>query len=133
MERDIKLAVVGARLKGDLQRTFTYAQFCEHMNEFMLRKGYDPKKLIYVSGGAPGVDTFAERYAALHGKDNTIILKAKWSNGKGAGFKRNTDIVATCTEMIAFPDVKNGRGTQDSIRKCKASGKECYIISLSEK
>jgi hypothetical protein len=57
------------------------------------------------------------------------VFKPNWNLGKAAGILRNTDIVNECTHIIGFPS-KNGRGTQDSMRKALATKKftkEFYI------
>ena len=52
-----------------------------------------PDDAIVVSGGASGVDSWAEVYAKQRGLQ-TEIYPAMWSTyGKSAGFRRNADIV----------------------------------------
>lgn len=106
MSEYVCVAVVGARLKGDLEKTFTFAKFCEHMDEYILKNGWDVKKIKFVSGGAKGVDTFARRYCHTFGTpENMIELIPEWTNkvtgkyDKLAGLKRNTDIVEKCTQL----------------------------------
>lgn len=126
--KGVHLAIVGVRLKGGTK--FSYEQFEENMKEYILREGISIENLTIVSGGAPGVDQYAELWANKHGC-KTIILKPDWKNkGNRAGLERNTDIVKECSRMIAFPDLINGRGTQDSIRKCKEANKPCFVIPI---
>lgn len=137
MEEIVCVAVVGARLKNGLEKTFTFDTFRKHMDEYILRNGWDVKRISFVSGGAKGIDTYAEKYCEIFGdKKNMIVLKPSWKDKNGiynprAGLERNTDIVHRCTHMIAFPDLKNGTGTQDSIKKCKALGKPCHEIPIN--
>lgn len=112
----MKLAIVGSR-------TFTdWPRFCLLLQEFVDQHGL-PDEVI--SGGAKGADTMAEKWARLK-KIKPTVLRPSWRI-KGvynprAGLDRNTDIVASCTHMIAFPSSK-GSGTQDSIRKARKAGK----------
>lgn len=141
MEKDegyVCIAVVGARLKFGLDKTFTFDVFRKHMDEFILKNGWNVKQLYFVSGGAKGIDSYAEKYCEMFGdKSRMIVLKPEWTDPKtgiynrAAGLQHNTDIVEKCTHMIAFPDVKHGTGTQDSIRKCRAMGKMCHEIPLN--
>lgn len=132
------LAVVGARLKDGLEKSFTFAEFKKHMDEHILRNGWDVKRIHFVSGGAKGIDSYAEKYCEMFGDSKRmIVLKPEWKDkstgayNRLAGLQRNTDIVEKCTHMIAFPDLKNGSGTQDSIRKCKNLGKPCHVVPLN--
>ena len=78
-----------------------------------------PKDFIIVSGGAPGVDSFAEHYAKLLGLECEIYT-AQWKdeNGKfdkAAGMKRNKVIVDNCDAVVAFWDGKSN-GTLGTIK-----------------
>lgn len=85
-----KLAVVGSRTFQDYN---------------LLKSELDslPKFHTIVSGGANGADKLAELYAKEN-KIQTEIIKADWSKGKGAGFKRNYDIIKSANAVIAFWD-----------------------------
>lgn len=79
-----------------------------------------------VSGGARGADALAERFAREH-KIPIHIFKPDWKQlGKSAGPLRNADIVAKCTHLLAFPNLEEGKGTQDAIKKARAKGKPVY-------
>lgn len=115
----MKVAIVGSR-------DFTnYESFKTYLEQIPI------KPELIVSGGSKGTDKLAERYA----KENKIELKIfypDWEKyGLSAGPLRNQKIVDSCDIMIAFPS-KNGKGTQDSIRKCNTSNKKCFIIELKE-
>ena len=107
-----RLAVVGSR-------EFSNPRF---MNICILRWQAE-KGLIteIVTGGAPGADSLAKRWAI---KNNIPckIFDADWKRfGKSAGVIRNNDIVDRSEAMIAFPSSK-GIGTQNSISLAKRKG-----------
>ena len=111
----MKLAIVGSRNFTD------YELFKEKSQEFLLKwkesdQEFDIDNIVVVSGGAKGTDSLAEQWADEKGYEKTIFYPDWKRWGRGAGLKRNTQIVEECTHMIAFPS-KSGRGTQDSIRK----------------
>ena len=82
-----------------------------------------------VSGGAPGADSLAEKWAKENKKMLTIY-PADWLNlGKRAGYVRNTDIVKNSDMIIAFWD-GNSKGTKHTIGLAQKMGKECKIINV---
>jgi len=82
-----------------------------------------------VSGGAPGADSLAEKWAKENKKMLTIY-PADWLNlGKRAGYVRNTDIVKNSDMIIAFWDGKS-KGTKHTIGLAQKMGKECKIINV---
>ena len=121
----MKLAIVGWRSFTDK------AVFDETLLNFVCEYGMPE---LVVSGGAKGADALGEAWATRH-KVKLLVLKPDWNRLKGgAGLERNTDIVAACTHMVAFPhdqgkrrDGKEKGGTQDSIRKAKALDKIVVI------
>jgi len=109
----MKLAVVGSR----------------GFNDWNLFKSIMDKLTIdeMVSGGAPGADAFAERYA----KENNIpmtVLPADWNkHGRAAGFIRNVDIWDASTSGIAFWDGES-KGTKHSFDIAKKQNKKLIIV-----
>ena len=102
----MNVAIVGSRDYSNKQ----------HILEFILTL---PSGTTIVSGGARGVDTWAEQYAIEYGYP-TITYPAQWklANGsvdRGAGFKRNKDIITNATHVVAFWDGKS-HGTLNSIQ-----------------
>jgi len=113
----IILAIVGSRTFED------YPRLCLVLEAFIDKYG---KPVSIVSGGAKGADKLAEVWARAKNL-KILVLRPKWKKVGGvydpdAGYARNSDIVAACTHMVAFPS-PNGSGTQDSIAKAKAAGK----------
>ncbi len=84
---------------------------------------------IIVSGGAVGVDSYAESFAEKHNLD-CIVIKPDWKKyGKKAGFLRNSEVVAVADVIVAFVDKDTG-GTWDTIRKAEKAGKPVYIVRM---
>ena len=115
----VKLAIVGSRTFNN------YSLLCEKVKEHF------PIIDTIVSGGAKGADSLAERYA----KENKIPIKvyrAQWElYGKRAGPKRNLQIVAEATHVIAFHDGFSS-GTLHTIRTTEAANKPLTIIKYSQ-
>lgn len=104
-----KLAIIGSRNFSD------YDLLCAEMAKL-------PKPSVIVSGGAKGADTLGKRYADEHGIPTEIfpaIWRPEGEDGpidKGAGMKRNTDIIKSSHAVLAFWD-GDSTGTMDSINK----------------
>ncbi len=115
----MNLAIVGSR------ELTNYSWFKAHVEAFISEHG---KPDLIVSGGARGADTLARIYA----EEKKIPIQEfipNWKIGKCAGILRNTDIINASTHVIAFPS-KEGRGTQDSIKKATDGGKELKVIYI---
>jgi len=109
-----KVAIIGSRDWVDYEavRDYIYA--------------LDPDDTV-VSGGARGVDQFAEFYARERGLD-VLVFQADWdSHGQRAGLIRNHDIVAAADRVVAFWD-GTSTGTQHSIRLAKEAGKPTLVF-----
>jgi len=69
---------------------------------------------VVVSGGARGVDLWAEEAAKAHGLE-TLVFRADWKrHGPAAGPRRNAEIAAHADRMTAFWD-GSSRGTLNAI------------------
>jgi hypothetical protein len=112
-----KLAIIGSRDFNDF----------EVMKEFIaLNVNIDDFDTI-VSGGAQGADTLAEQFADENNKIK-VIFKPDWSRyGDKASFLRNTDIIETADECVAFINNPASTGTRDSIKKAITKGMPLYI------
>jgi hypothetical protein len=108
----INLGVVGSRGFND------YDFMCD------ILQWYEVKSIT--SGGAPGADRLAARYAIEH----QIPLKeflAEWDKlGKRAGYVRNEKIVDAVDEIVAFWDTKS-KGTKHTIDIAEREGKPVAI------
>ena len=85
-----------------------------------------PGDATVVSGGAQGVDSWAEDEAKRRGL-SVVVYLADWKTyGKRAGMIRNVLIVNDADEVHAFWDGES-RGTKHSITLAKKSGKRCTV------
>ncbi len=57
---------------------------------------------LLISGGADGADTLGERYAKENNIETKIYLPDWEKHGKGAGLKRNTDIINDASWRLCF-------------------------------
>jgi len=113
----MKVGIVGSR------EFKNYELFSDIMKQYLSDISW------VVSGGAPGADSLAEKWAKENKKMLTIY-PADWFNlGKRAGYVRNTDIVKNSDMIIAFWD-GNSKGTKHTIGLAQKMGKECKIINV---
>lgn len=90
---------------------------------------YKPGDKIVSGGCQKGGDRFAEIIARSKGLTITIH-HADWNgpDGKRAGFVRNTRIVEDCDTLIALVAEDRLGGTEDSVKKALALGKEVILL-----
>lgn len=116
----MKVAIVGSR---SLENKPSAVRDAIERAPWMIPEYSD---LIIVSGGASGVDTFAEQFAKDRMYD-TIIIEPEWQKyGPAAGPKRNTKIVEEADAVVAIWDGKSN-GTKDTIDKALAQGVSLYV------
>jgi len=98
----------------------------QYVREFM-DKLEGGKRLTIVSGGAKGVDSWAEEIATEKGF-NVVVIRPNWKKfGKVAGFRRNTEIVMAADDVVAFWD-QVSNGTYDSIKKAVEFKKDLMVF-----
>jgi hypothetical protein len=111
-----KVAIVGSREYPHRDRVENYVNAL-------------PDGTTVVSGGAPGVDRWAEYAAAQRGL-KVWVERADWDRyGRAAGPMRNALIVAGAERLVAFWD-GSSRGTADTIRKARAAGIPVEVIGI---
>jgi len=114
----MKIAVVGARQYPDRVHVERFVRFL-------------PGDWEIVSGGASGVDTFAQDAAASQHRPYTVFY-ADWNRvGKAAGMLRNTEIVDASDCVVAFIHGPS-RGTMDTVRKAVAQGKPVWVLTVND-
>jgi len=112
-----RLAIVGSRTMSD-------ERFFNNIVNQWVRENGTPECIV--TGCARGADALARKYADAH-KIPLVVKRADWQkHGKAAGPKRNSQIVADCTAMIAFVGFKSV-GTLDSLRKARAANKSVTV------
>lgn len=84
---------------------------------------------IIISGGAIGVDSYAQRYAKEHGKMIFIVYPNPRKPVPNRYFERNDTIVELSTILVAFQKDESHSGTQYTINKAKKLGKKIIVVS----
>ena len=119
----MKIAIVGSR-------NFSCPNFVkEKVNNLCENLGRMEKPLTIISGGAKGVDSWAEEIAKnWEGLGVEVkVFSADWDKyGKRAGAIRNQQIVDESTNVLAFWDGKS-KGTKITIDMAVKSGKPVNI------
>lgn len=78
--------------------------------DYVLQNLKNLGEIVIISGAAPGVDSLAIRYASERGF-RCLQFPAAWETyGKAAGPRRNAEMVANSSHIVAFWDGKS-RGT----------------------
>lgn len=88
-------------------------------------------KAVIVSGGAEGVDKWAEETARVCGLAVEIYLPDWKTHGRAAGPIRNRSIVEAADKVVAFWDGES-RGTKSSINLAKKLGKPLEVFTPSD-
>jgi len=116
-----KIAVVGSRSYDTPQ---DWIEFRKTMLEII-----QDDEVMFISGGANGSDTMAEKFAKLYSIP-ILIWYANWNKfKKSAGFIRNQQIVDNAEELIAFWDGES-KGTQHSIELANKKGIPVTVINI---
>lgn len=89
-----------------------------------------PPATVIISGGAPGVDTWAENAALKYG---LVVARCipPWVNGKRAAFQRNDLIVDLADKIVAFWD-GHSAGTSYVIDRAATMNKPVVIVYDNE-
>lgn len=113
----MRIGIVGSRDFKDLKLVQDYV------------KGL-AKDDVVISGGARGVDKTAVETAIACGLKTEVYLPDWSTEGRMAGFNRNTTIVEQSDCITAFWDgVSNG--TRDTMTKAKLAGKTVSLFLAS--
>jgi predicted Rossmann fold nucleotide-binding protein DprA/Smf involved in DNA uptake len=110
----MKIAIVGSRKFSNLIAVWRYVAML-------------PPGTVIVSGGARGVDSVGENSAKEAGLPRPQIFEPDWNKyGKGAGYRRNHDIIKAADIVVAFWDAISS-GTLHSINLAKQYEKRLII------
>ena len=115
----MKLAIVGSR------GIASHARVMERLSELR-----DEDTLV--SGGAPGIDTYAAELAGMLGRRRLVIRPdyGAVNNKKMAPLVRNHSIAMACDEMLAVWDGWS-RGTAFAIACAVARGKRVEVVLVN--
>ena len=97
----MRVAIVGSRGWADIDAIKRYIDGL-------------PADTVIISGGAAGVDTFAEEFASKRGLEVKIYYPDWNTHGRSAGMIRNGEIVADSDVVVAFWDGLS-KGTRNTI------------------
>lgn len=115
------LAIVGYRKFTD------YPLFKKRVDTWIAANGEVGR---ICSGGAPGADALAKRYAAEACLEY-LEVPADWKRlGRQAGPLRNSKIVEYSSAVIAFLHPLSV-GTQDTIKKATQAGKTVHVVHIT--
>ena len=115
------IAVIGGRDVDD------YNFLCEKFLTFLEITGIDTKNIIFVSGGARGVDRMARRLAEELGKGIIEIIPDWERLKKRAGIERNKVIVDLADYIIAIPS-ENSKGTIQAISYAREKRRKVFVF-----
>ena len=114
----MKYGVVGNRFGWDYNR----------VQEELLELGITENDVI-ISGGATGVDTFAQQFAKTIGCDMMIFYPRYSKPSPMRYFERNEQIAKECDVLIAFDrGSSSGSGTLNTINHAKKFNKKIILF-----
>lgn len=88
-----------------------------------------PSSWTIITGGAKGVDLWAEHTASHHMR-GCVVYHADWRKfGRSAGYIRNNQIVKDADIVVAFWNGKS-KGTRHTIQLSKNLGKSCIVVKV---
>lgn len=117
-----KIAVVGSRTYPHTKERYDKLDENERLEALAVGVGLVravinafPTEWEIISGGAKGPDSWGVDCAAERGMQTTVIRPDWGLYGRGAGFRRNKEIVEKADEVLAFWDGES-KGTQHTIK-----------------
>lgn len=114
----MKVAVVGNRTG------WAKDYVCNKLEELL-----DIEKDEIISGGAEGVDTFAQEFAKLKGMKITILYPDLNKPSPDRYYDRNQNIVDSADKIIAFQNNPHRSGTQSTISRGLKKGIPVIVIN----
>ena len=116
----MKMMISGSRTINDYQL----------LEEAIAESAWEPTEII--AGGSSGVDKLAEQYAEQRGLQFTLY-RPNWAlHKRGAGHRRNEDMVNACDVLVALWDGES-RGTKHAIEFAQKKGKRTYVRTVELK
>ncbi|SFI44174.1 Protein of unknown function [Treponema bryantii] len=116
-----KLLVCGSRSITDA------AWVSEQISALIAEKDFPLSDLTLIEGGAKGVDAMGKAWAIANGVP-VETHKADWARyGRGAGHRRNADMVAAANCVLILWDGIS-TGTKNDIDLCKKNNKNYKLV-----
>ena len=107
-------------------RDFSDIDLMEEKLNHLLQKRL-PEDTAIISGMANGADTLGTHWAEQHGFE-VMRFPADWTMyGRSAGYKRNHEMLAAATGLVAFWDGRS-RGTAHMIQIARDAGIKVVVI-----
>ena len=115
-----RVAIVGSRtLTSAAARTLVF--------KVVRRLARNDPDVIVISGGAAGIDSFADEAYRQICRRRTVVHRPDWdTHGKRAPLMRNQVIVDDATQLVAIWDGAS-RGTLDSVRRAFEKGIPVFL------
>lgn len=86
---------------------------------------------LIISGGAKGIDTLAEQFAAHHGIATEIYRPRYDLYGRAAPLKRNETMVDRADQVLVVWDGTSS-GSKYTMEYAKKKGKPLYVVTVGE-
>jgi len=122
-ERYLIIAVVGNR------EGWTYGDIERFLGEYL--SNYNHGQFIVISGGAGGVDFYAERYCRKHRIPFQKICPIENLDNKDRYLVRNDFIAKICDEMVVFNKKKIHSGSEYTANVAKNLLRKVTVISYA--
>lgn len=116
----MKIGIVGNRTG------WAYEEVKSHLNKYGVYKTD-----IIISGGAEGVDTFAQMFAKEIGAKIVILYPDPQKPSPKRYYDRNYEIAKECDCLIAFQKNPYKSGTQSTINTVKRLNKNAFVIGCN--
>jgi len=88
---------------------------------------------VIISGGAEGVDTFAQEFARKHGNKIIIIYPDMTRPSPKRYYERNKKIAVECDFMFVFNKDNNPRsGSFNAMNQAQKLGKDLMVVKGDE-
>jgi predicted Rossmann fold nucleotide-binding protein DprA/Smf involved in DNA uptake len=124
----MKIAIVGNRTgwtEEEVHKELVSRLFTQIYGNF---ESLEIKDIEIISGGAEGVDTFAQTFSKEYGLKITILYPNPFRPSPQRYYERNQDIVDMADALIAFQNNSHRSGTQSTINRARKKGIPVIVI-----
>lgn len=89
-----------------------------------------PPSTVVIHGGADGADSWGGAFAKQLGL-SVVVFPAQWAkHGRGAGFKRNTEMLESGVNLVLAFWNGVSRGTADTLSKARRMGIPVRVVEF---